>query len=184
MLYAKPNICPGEWDVQTPLGFWDTNGSPISARRPDLIIIMIIKRTCTIVHFVVLADLRAKLKEREKKDKYLDLASELKKLWNLKVTVIPVIIGALATVTKGLVQGLEYLEIRGQVETVQTTALWRSARILRRVQEIKKTCYDSNSSEIPSTNADMKNSQEVNNNAGRIKNQRKNWNHLDVVENC
>ena len=28
MLYAQPRICPGKWDAQTPLGFWDTNGSP------------------------------------------------------------------------------------------------------------------------------------------------------------
>ena len=28
MLYAQPRICPGEWDSQTSLGFWDTNGSP------------------------------------------------------------------------------------------------------------------------------------------------------------
>ena len=26
MVYAKPCIGPGEWDAQTPLGFWDTNG--------------------------------------------------------------------------------------------------------------------------------------------------------------
>ena len=52
------------------------------------------------------------MKESEKNDKYLDLARELKKQWNMKVTVIPIVIGALGTVTKGLVQGLEYLEIR------------------------------------------------------------------------
>ena len=28
MVYAQPRICPGEWDTQSPLGFWDTNGSP------------------------------------------------------------------------------------------------------------------------------------------------------------
>ena len=39
------------------------------------------------------------------------------------------------TFTKGLVQGLENLEIRGRVETIQTTTLLRSARILRRVLE-------------------------------------------------
>ena len=33
--------------------------------------------------------------------------------WNIKVTVIPILIGALGTVTKGLVQRLEDLEIRG-----------------------------------------------------------------------
>ncbi len=28
MVHAQPRICPGEWDAQIPLGFWDTNGSP------------------------------------------------------------------------------------------------------------------------------------------------------------
>ena len=37
------------------------------------------KRTCKIVDFAVPADYRIKLKESEKKDKYLDLARELKK---------------------------------------------------------------------------------------------------------
>ena len=56
----------------------------------------------------------------------MDFARELKKLWNMKVTVIPIVIGALSTVTKALVQGLEYLKIRGQLETVQTTSFLRS----------------------------------------------------------
>ena len=55
----------------------------ISARRPELIIInnnnnKKKKRICKIVDFAVLADHRIKLKECEKKDKYLDLARELK----------------------------------------------------------------------------------------------------------
>ena len=41
-----------------------------------------------------------KLKEFEKNDKYLDLAKELKKLWNMQVTIIPIVIGAFGTVTK------------------------------------------------------------------------------------
>ena len=53
----------------------------------------------------------------------------------MKMTIIQIVIGALGTVTKGLVQGLEDLEIRGRVETIQTTVLLRSARILRRVLE-------------------------------------------------
>ena len=47
------------------------------------------------------------------RDKYLDLARELKKLWNMRVTVIPMIIGALGTVPKGLVRRLEELEVGG-----------------------------------------------------------------------
>ena len=48
----------------------------------------------------------------------------------MKVTIIPIVIGAFDTVTKGLIKGLEDLEIRGQVETIQMTALLRTARIL------------------------------------------------------
>ena len=87
------------------------------------------------MHFAILADHKVKLKESKKRDKYPDLARELKKLWNMKMTVILIVIGALGTATKGLVQGLEGLEIRGWVETIQTTALLRLAKILRRVLE-------------------------------------------------
>ena len=40
------------------------------------------------------------------KDKYLDLARELKKLWNIKVTILSIVIDAFGTVTKGLLKGL------------------------------------------------------------------------------
>ena len=76
---------------------------------------------------------RVKLKKCEKREEDQDFARELKKLCNMKVTVIPIVIDALSTVTKGLVKGLEVLEIIAQVETIQTTTLLRSARILRRV---------------------------------------------------
>ena len=52
----------------------------IIRRRIVMIIILIIKkRICKIVNFAVPADHRIKLKECEKKDKYLNLARELKK---------------------------------------------------------------------------------------------------------
>ena len=35
----------------------------------------------------------------------MDLVRELKKLWNMKVTIIPIVTGALGTVTKGLIRG-------------------------------------------------------------------------------
>ena len=75
------------------------------------------------------------MKESKKKNKYLDLARQLKKLWNMKVTIVPIVIGALGTTTKGLLKGLEDLEVGGRVETIQTIALLKTARILRRVLE-------------------------------------------------
>ena len=77
----------------------------------------------------------------------------------MKVMFIPIIIGALGTVTEGLSKRLDELEIRGGVETIYTTTLLRSTRILRRVLE---TCCHSNFSERPSADADVKNSQRVN----------------------
>ena len=53
----------------------------------------------------------------------------------MKVTILPVVIGAFGTVTKGLLKRLEDLEVGGRVETIQTTTLLRMARILRRVLE-------------------------------------------------
>ena len=61
---------------------WDFNihtDHLISTRRPDLIMMNKKETTCKIVDFAVPADHRIKLKECEKKDKYLDFARELKK---------------------------------------------------------------------------------------------------------
>ena len=57
----------------------------------------------------------------------------------MKVTIMPIVIGALDTITKGLLKGLEDLEVGGRVETIQTIPPLRTARILRRVLE---TCGD------------------------------------------
>ena len=126
MVYAQPSICPIEWHTWTPIGLWHTNGSPNIGLKK--------KRTCKMFDFAVPADHRIKLKDSEKKDKYLDLTRQLKKkLWNMKVTVIPIVIGALGTVTRVLLRGLEDLEISGRVETIQNITLLKTARIPRSV---------------------------------------------------
>ena len=104
----------------------------ISARRPDLIKINKKKRICKIDNFAVSAEHRINLKECGKKDKYLNFGRELKKLWNMKVTIVPIVIGSFSTETKGLLKGLGDVEVGGRVETIQMTVLLRTARILRR----------------------------------------------------
>ena len=46
---------------------------------------------------------------------------------------ILIVVDSVGTILKSLVEGLEDLEIREHVETIQTTALLRLVRILRRV---------------------------------------------------
>ena len=82
----------------------------------------------------------------------------------MKVTTVPIVISAFGTITKGLLKGLQGLEVGGRVETFQMTALLRTARILRRVLKTWGDCCHSNSGEKPSANADVKNSKRVNNN--------------------
>ena len=122
----------------------------ISARRPYLGIIINQKKkknknkktttknktkwTYRIVDFAVSSDISVKITPPQKKrDKYFNLAWELKKLWNVKVTLIPIVIVSHGTSHKNLLRRREELEIRGRTETLQTTAWLGSARILRRV---------------------------------------------------
>ena len=60
-----------------------------------------------------------KIKENEKRDKFLDLTEELKAQWNMKVTVTLIVSGVLGTIPKGLAKGLKELETGGQVETIK-----------------------------------------------------------------
>ena len=55
------------------------------------------------------------------------------------MTIISIVIGAFGTLTKGLVKGLKDLEVGRRVETIQTTTLLRTARMVKRVLE---TCGD------------------------------------------
>ena len=51
------------------------------------------------------------------------------------IMIIPTVIGAFGIITKGLLKGLEDLDVGGRVKTIQTTVLLRTARIVRRVLE-------------------------------------------------
>ena len=51
----------------------------------------------------------------------------------MKVMEILFVFGALEAIPKGFAKELEDLEIRGQVKTIQTIALLRSNRILKKV---------------------------------------------------
>ncbi len=73
----------------------------------------------------------------------------------MKVTIVPIVSGAFGTITKGLLIGLKDMEVGGWVETIQMTALLRTARILRRVPETSGDLLSLN--EKPSGNTDGKN---------------------------
>ena len=63
------------------------------------------ERTCGIVDFAVPVNHRVKTKESEKKDAFRPC--QRSKLWNMKVTVIRIVISTLETVPKSLERGME-----------------------------------------------------------------------------
>ena len=74
------------------------------------------------------------------------------------MTVIPITVVALGTVTKCFKKRLVKEEIRGKIEIIVTSALLRSARILRSSLRHEKTCCYSKSIERRPVDVEIKNS--------------------------
>ena len=95
------------------------------------------ERVCLIVDIAVPADRRVEEKEQEKVEKYQDLKREIGRMWEIrKVQVVPVVIGALGSVSKGFDKWIEKLDIQCNFVDMQKTALLGTARILRTVLEM------------------------------------------------
>ena len=47
------------------------------------------------------------LKETEKKSKYKDVELEIQRMWHMKTEVIPVVVGALGTINKGMIENIK-----------------------------------------------------------------------------
>ena len=119
---------------------WDINDqcdNVIEVRRPDIIVIYKKERMGIIIDIAVPADAGVMEKEKEKVEKYQDLRREIARLWKLKrVEVVPVVIGALGSVTKEFNKWIGKIGIVYNVGIMQKTALLGTARILRKVLEM------------------------------------------------
>ena len=108
----------------------------IEARHPDMIVVDKVKKTCTIIDYAIHYDSRVNNKEMEKIEKYHDLARELRKLWNMKVKVIPIIIDTLGTTPRQVKKRLEVIGKETRGKELQKTVIIHSTSILRKVLEI------------------------------------------------
>ena len=69
--------------------------------KPDIVVHNKSKRECIIIDIVCPFDTRIVEKEDEKVEKYQDLKYEIKKIWKCKkVTIVPIVIRALGTLSK------------------------------------------------------------------------------------
>ena len=111
------------------------------------------------MNFALSVDHWLKIKGSKKMDKCLNLARQLKKQWNMKVTVIQVVFGTLGTISKCLEKKLEELKIRGRIKTIWTTALLRTARYLEECRKPEEIYCYLDSSEKPQIKTGVKNLQ-------------------------
>ena len=118
---------------------WDFNVQTdryIEHRRPDIILIDKESRECSVIDVAIPGDHNIDNKEVEKITKYSDIIIEIQKMWNVKATCIPIVVGALGSVPKKLTYFLDQLKIKYDIGTIQKTAILGSAHILRKVLSI------------------------------------------------
>ena len=119
---------------------WDINiqsGNLIDARRPDLIVINKKEQKGIIIDIAVPTDVRVKEKEKEKVEKYQDLKKEIKRLRKLgNVEIVPVVVGALGSVSAEFERWMGKLGITCNVGVMQKSVLFRTTRILRKLLEM------------------------------------------------
>ena len=94
------------------------------------------KRSCKIIDFAVPGDSRIDEKEKGKIEKYQDLERELQKIWNVKVKIIPLVVGSLGAIPKQFGNRLKQIGITLGTAQVQETVLLGTARILTKVLKI------------------------------------------------
>ena len=74
------------------------------------------------------------MKEEEKLSNYEELKYELARIWSMKkVTIVPIVIGALGTLTEKIDSWLGQIGIDCPVALLQKGCLLGSARIIRKV---------------------------------------------------
>ena len=108
----------------------------IEARRPDLVLVDKSEKRCQIIDVAIPEDSGVKEKEDEKIEKYQNLARELRRIWEVKTKVVPIVVGALGTVPLRLKANLKGIGVDTSITLIQKSALLGSARILRKVLEM------------------------------------------------
>ena len=84
-----------------------------------------------IVDFSVPWDANVKTKEDDKIARYIELATEIRRLYKVRTEIIPIVVGALGTIPKRLQGYLKSLGVPDVIGCLQTTALLGTQRILK-----------------------------------------------------
>ena len=115
---------------------WDFNiyvDRFLKAKRPDIVGVDQEEENCVIIDIAVPADQNIEVKETEKVDKYQELGREITKMWGVKTRTAPIVVSTLGAITIGFNHFLGLLKIDTSMETIQKSAVLRTAHILRKM---------------------------------------------------
>ena len=109
----------------------------IPCNKPDLIVQEKETNRCVIIDVAIPSDYNIQKKTTEKMSKYTDLQIECQRMWNKKVEVIPVIIGATGIVDRNIKSYIRKIPGSHNIYNLQRSAILGTAHILRKVLSIK-----------------------------------------------
>ena len=104
----------------------------IKANKPEITTKDKREKTCKLVDVKIHADKNVSIAEFEKLSKYKNLEFEVEKLWHMKTVTIPVVIGTLGMIKKGIEKHLEKIPGSLSLDGMQKIVLTVTAHILRK----------------------------------------------------
>ena len=119
---------------------WDmpvNTDKEIKANRPDIIIKDKIEKKCIMIDMSIPSERNVSIKEVEKLSKYQDLEIEVTRMWEMKTSTVPIVVGALGLIKRCLEKYVSQIPGHIRIEELQKIALLGSAHILRKTLSIK-----------------------------------------------
>ena len=120
--------------------WWDeevSTSKKVKHNRPDIVVKENEERKWIFVDVTVPMDHRVVVKENEKIEKYLDLATEVRRDHHVKVEIIPIVVGAMGTIPKRLKTFLKCLGISDITSGAQMSVLIGTGKILRNIFSLR-----------------------------------------------
>ena len=108
----------------------------IQANRPDIVIKDHKSKTCLLIDMTIPTDRNISVKEFDKLSKYKDLQIEIERMWHLKTTIVPVVVGALGMVKKGIQNHLNTIPGEPNLQEIQKIVLTSTTHLLRKALSI------------------------------------------------
>ena len=111
------------WNVTIP------TDQVIEAIRSNMVIKNKTKNECKIFDVAFPFDNRIENREKDKMKGYNDLKRDLKKIWDMSLKIVSVVVDALGTTTNKLRKGLSDMGIEARIVELQKTTISYSVRI-------------------------------------------------------